>query len=90
MNSDFHILVPDNGVLRETDWYSQGTRDLIDLCSRLSIIEDLFSDESPFLVMDDPFVNLDDRSFQQLSVILHDIADKWQILYFTCHSSRNI
>lgn len=90
MNSDFHVLVSDNGILRETDWYSQGTRDLIDLCSRLAIIEDLFSDETPFLVLDDPFVNLDDSSLERLSSILRDISDRWQILYFTCHSSRNI
>lgn len=90
MNSDFHIVVSDSGILRETGWYSQGTRDLIDLCSRLSVIEDLFSDEPPFLVLDDPFVNLDDNSLKCLSSILHDIADRWQIIYFTCHSSREI
>lgn len=90
MTSDFHMLVSDNGVLRETGWYSQGTRDLIDLCSRLSIIEDLFPDERPFLLLDDPFVNLDDHSISCLSSILHTISDKWQILYFTCHSSRHV
>ncbi|MGN0357291.1 MAG: AAA family ATPase [Blautia sp.] len=90
INSDFHIIVSDGGILRETSWYSQGTRDLIDLCSRLAIIEDLFPDEAPFLVLDDPFVNLDEQCLHCLTDILHDIADKWQILYFTCHSSRNI
>lgn len=90
INSDFHVIVSDGGILRETNWYSQGTRDLIDLCSRLAIIEDLFPDEAPFLVLDDPFVNLDEQSLHCLTDILHDIAGKWQILYFTCHSSRNI
>lgn len=90
IDSNFRILVSDGGILRETAWYSQGTRDLIALCARLSIIEDLFPNEAPFLVLDDPFVNLDEPSLQCLSAILHDIADKWQLLYFTCHSSRNI
>lgn len=90
IDSNFHVLVSDGGILRETGWYSQGTRDLIDLCLRLSIIEDLFPDETPFLVLDDPFVNLDEPGLQCLSEILHGIADKWQIIYFTCHSSRNI
>lgn len=90
IDSNFHVLVSDSGILRETGWYSQGTRDLIDLCFRLSIIEDLFPDEAPFLVLDDPFVNLDEPSLHCMTDILHNIADKWQILYFTCHSSRNI
>lgn len=90
MDTNFHVLVSDGGVLRETGWYSQGTRDLIDLCSRLAIVEDLFPKEQPFLILDDPFVNLDDYSLQQISGILHSLADRWQILYFTCHSSRNI
>lgn len=90
MDSNFHMVISDNGMLRETGWYSQGTRDLIDLCSRLAIIEDLFSDEPPFLVLDDPFVNLDDSSLKCLSSILQEVADRWQIIYFTCHSSRDI
>lgn len=90
INSDFHVIISDGGILRETNWYSQGTRDLIDLCFRLSIVEDLFPDEAPFLVLDDPFVNLDEQSLHCLTDILHDIAGKWQILYFTCHSSRNV
>ena len=90
MNTDFHMLISDNGVLRDAQWYSRGTQDLIELCSRLAIIEDLFTEEAPFLVLDDPFVNLDNTSLQKLSLILKNISKKWQILYFTCHSSRNI
>ena len=90
IDSNFRVLISDGGILRETGWYSQGTRDLIDLCLRLSIIEDLFPDEAPFLILDDPFVNLDESGLQCLSEILHSIAEKWQIIYFTCHSSRSI
>lgn len=90
MDSNFHVLISDRNILRETGWYSQGIRDLIELCSRLAIIEDLFQDEPPFLILDDPFVNMDDSSMEHLSHIMRKLADKWQILYFTCHSSRNI
>ena len=90
INSDFHVLLSNEGILREAEWYSLGTRDLIDLCLRLSIIEDLFPSEQPFLILDDPFVNLDDFSLNKISSLLYDIGQKWQILYFTCHSSRNL
>lgn len=90
INSDFHVLLSNEGILREAEWYSLGTRDLIDLCLRLSIIEDLFPSEQPFLILDDPFVNLDDFSLNKISSLLYDIGQNWQILYFTCHSSRNL
>ncbi|MDO5410465.1 MAG: AAA family ATPase [Lachnospiraceae bacterium] len=88
MGADFHMLIPVEGILRETDWFSQGTRDLIDLCVRLAIIKDLFQAEPPFLILDDPFVNLDEENTSQLASILQKMSGEWQILYFTCHSSR--
>lgn len=88
INSDFQIILGSSGTLRSPDWYSQGTRDLIYFCSRLAIIEDAFAKEPPFLLLDDPFVNMDDSSLAQLSQLLSEIAPKWQILYFTCHTSR--
>lgn len=90
MTSDFKVLRFSQGQLRETDWYSQGVQDLTDLCIRLSIVEDLFPLEPPVLIFDDSFVNLDDATLDRVTQVLHKLAEKWQILYFTCHSSRNL
>lgn len=90
VSSDFKVLRFSQGQLRETDWYSQGIQDLTELCIRLSIIEDLFPTEAPVLILDDPFVNLDDDTLQQVSSFLHKLSEKWQILYLTCHTSRNL
>lgn len=89
MTSDFRILRFCQGKLRETDWYSQGIQDITDLCIRLSIIEDLFPRENPVLIFDDSFVNLDDIALKQVSQVLQKLAEKWQILYLTCHTSRD-
>ena len=85
LDSAFHALIPDHGILYHTDWFSKGTQDLIHFCIRLSIITDLYPDETPFLILDDPFVNLDDSARRQAADILNRLSDKWQIIYFTCH-----
>ena len=85
LDSDFRALIPDHGILYHTDWFSKGTQDLIHFCIRLSIITDLYPDETPFLILDDPFVNLDDSARRQAADILNRLSDKWQIIYFTCH-----
>ena len=90
LDSNFHIRLSDKGGFREAEWYSQGTQDLIHLCIRLSIIKDLFPEESPVLIFDDPFVNLDPSVFSQIQQILHSLSGQWQILYFTCHPSREL
>lgn len=85
LDSAFHALIPDHGILYHTDWFSKGTQDLIHFCIRLSIITDLYPDETPFLILDDPFVNLDDSARRQAAEILNRLSAKWQIIYFTCH-----
>ncbi|MDO5403069.1 MAG: AAA family ATPase, partial [Eubacteriales bacterium] len=55
---DFNASVEENGILRELDYYSQGYKDIVRLCQRLAITEALFQKEKPFIILDDPFVNL--------------------------------
>ena len=46
--------------------------------------------EKPFLVLDDPFVNLDEEKMAHGNELFGKISGEYQILYFTCHASRNI
>jgi uncharacterized protein YhaN len=39
-------------------------------------------------VLDDPFVNLDDRHLERALAMLRKQAERRQILYLVCHSSR--
>ena len=48
----------------------------------------MYPEEKPFLVLDDPFVNLDEEKVQHGNELLQKISGEYQILYFTCHSSR--
>ena len=78
----------ENGTKREMGYYSRGFRETLSLCSRLALIEALFEKEEPFVVLDDPFVNLDEKSLHGAGEVLRELAGRYQLIYFTCHSSR--
>ena len=88
MDGNFTVKLRRVGVARPTDAMSAGWRDVISLCARLSLVDALFEGETPFLVLDDPFANFDDDTAARAAQLLHRAAEKYQILYLTCHSSR--
>jgi uncharacterized protein YhaN len=42
------------------------------------------------LIMDDPFTNLDDWKIEAGKKFVEEIAEKYQIIYFTCSNSRSL
>ena len=76
------------GALRGSEYFSAGNRDFIGICIRLALIEALFEKEKPFLILDDPFVNLDDARISNAKLLLTEIAKEYQVIYLVCHSSR--
>ena len=46
------------------------------------------SGEAPFLLLDDPFVNLDEEHLSAARALLDRLAKELQILYFVCHVGR--
>jgi DNA repair exonuclease SbcCD ATPase subunit len=88
MDAQFHVKLRAAGAGRDSDAFSVGVRELIALCERLSLIDVMFEGERPFLVLDDPFANFDDATVERAYRLLAAIADRYQILYLSCHSSR--
>ena len=74
----------------EEGFLSAGVQDLVEICKRFALIDLVFSKEKPFIVLDDPFVNLDDVNLEVARHILKSLSQKYQIILLTCHSSRNI
>ena len=87
-NADFGISVMSEGLPRDPSLMSEGTRDLISLCRRMAMIDAMYPGEKPFLVLDDPFSNLDDERVNGGMRFLRDASLEYQILYLTCHESR--
>ena len=87
-DADFSISVMREGLPRDPSLMSEGTKDLISLCRRMAMIDAMYPGEKPFLVLDDPFANLDDERVKGGLRFLHSASLEYQILYLTCHRSR--
>ena len=85
---DGGMLLSYSGSTKSAEYLSQGYQDLVALCSRLALVDVLYADEKPILILDDPFTNLDDKKIKESLKLLHKIADERQTVYFTCHDSR--
>ena len=48
----------------------------------------LFTKEKPFLILDDPFTNLDDEKIKNAIDLIKKLSEEYQIIYFVCHDSR--
>ena len=78
------------GSTKKIDYLSTGYKDLVYICMRLSLVETLFENEEPFIVLDDPFINLDEEKMNKAIELLKSISKNYQIIYFICHESRNL
>lgn len=89
IDANINLKVHEQGELRDTRWLSAGYQDLIGVCMRLALVDAMYEDEKPFLILDDPFVNLDEEKVQEGNKLLLSVAEEYQVIYFTCHDSRN-
>ena len=85
---NLNVKLDQNGGKRDISYFSTGYQDLIYLCIRFSLIDALFEEENPFVILDDPFVNLDEQKIKNSLNLINKISNKYQIIYFVCHESR--
>lgn len=85
---DLKVTVDENGESKETEYYSKGYRNLFEICKRFALIDVLFTKEKPFIILDDPFTNLDDKKLSEMLGFIKSLSEEYQILYFVCHESR--
>ena len=88
IDANINLKLREQGELRETHWLSAGYQDLIGVCMRLALVDTMYQEEKPFLILDDPFVNLDQEKVACGNELLESVAKEYQVIYFTCHDSR--
>ena len=89
MDTSFKVKLREGGKTQHPESLSQGWRDAVQLCVRLSLAEALYAEgEKPPIILDDPFVNLDARRLSAAKQLLAALAKKYQILYLVCHEER--
>lgn len=82
------VTVDELGKQRDTNTLSSGYRDLIGICLRVALVDAMYQEEEPPLIMDDPFANFDDKKVNAGMDFVEKLAEKYQIIYFTCSASR--
>ena len=88
LDVNLNAEINEKGSNKKIDFFSTGYQDIIYICMRLSLIESLFEKEKPFIILDDPFVNLDEDKIQHAKELINNISKQYQIIYFACHESR--
>ena len=88
IDTEFNFTYEENGIRREIDYYSKGIQQLIVLCMRFSLVDCLFSEDKPFIILDDSFVDFDEANLSIIKEVLNKLKEEYQIIYFTCHESR--
>ena len=83
MDKDYRIFFERGGEIRDNKHLSAGQRCILSLAFRLSLIENAFDGEKPFVIMDDEHI-------EKTANFLKEIAKNEQIIYFCCHDSRKI
>ena len=85
---DFNVTIEEYGEQKVKDYYSRGYQNLIDICKRFALVDVLFTGEKPFIILDDPFYNLDENKINLALDLIEKLSNDYQILYLVCHQSR--
>ncbi len=75
---------PDGGEL------SRGTVDQLYLAARLALLDLIYRDAKPPLLLDDPFVKFDPDRRRQAVALCKEIAREHQVLLFTCSDDYDL
>ncbi|MCR5610016.1 MAG: AAA family ATPase [Lachnospiraceae bacterium] len=88
LDTSLNVHIKAYGTTKSVEYLSTGSRDLLGICSRLALVDAMYEGEKPFIILDDPFVNLDEEKILNALIFLEQISSDYQIIYFACHPSR--
>jgi len=77
------VFAPELGDWVDVSVLSQGTLDVVYLAARIGLVRLVTGDRRPPLVLDDPFVTLDDERAKRALALLKDISSDFQVIYLT-------
>ena len=80
---DIEVWAPERGDWVPLSALSQGTVDLVYLAARIGLVRLVTGDRRPPLVLDDPFVTLDDDRARRAFGLLRELTRDFQVIYLT-------
>ena len=85
VSENYSITLRNNDdSLMQAEYLSNGTWDQIYLALRLSFIDLIFQDTKVPIILDEAFVQYDDKRMQKALELLYSMKEKRQIIIFTC------
>ncbi len=88
LDTNLELRKREKGQLREISMMSRGHQDLIGICRRMAFLDAMYGKEKPPVFFDDPFAGLDEEKTEGGMSLLEEIADRYQVIYLTCHKDR--
>lgn len=83
-DANINLSVNKNGMLRNPRLLSKGYQDIVGVCMRLALADAMFEEEKPFVIFDDPFVNLDNNREKRAEAFINEIAKDRQVIFLSC------
>lgn len=87
---DLNLTINEKSGSKKPEFYSLGYQNLFEICKRFALIDVLYKDNMPFVVLDDPFTNLDQEKITASLELIKKLSKTRQIIYLTCHKTRAI
>jgi DNA repair exonuclease SbcCD ATPase subunit len=90
MDDNYLIRYDIVGGKREAKNLSEGEKAIMMLSLRFAVLDSMYKKRDSLIVLDDPFASLDSEKLPKAIALLKELSKDWQIIYFTCHESREI
>ncbi|MBI2763301.1 MAG: AAA family ATPase [Chloroflexi bacterium] len=82
-NLGIEVFAPERNDWVAVEALSQGTLDVVYLAARIGLVRLVTGDRRPPLILDDPFVTLDDTRATQALELLKRVSADFQVIYLT-------
>ncbi len=90
INSDLKVTVRTENGMKELEYLSAGTQDIVYISLRLALISTLFRKTSPTVVFDESFARLDDKRLSQMLKLLNITSKGMQCILLTSGSRERM
>jgi len=77
-----------DGEVIAYDRLSEGTQDVLSIALKLAMADKYLEDREGFIIMDDPFVDLDPQRQERAAAVIREFAEGKQVILFTCHPAH--
>ena len=76
IDTEWNVKEETNFGTKEFQYSSQGLQDIISFCQRINLIDEIYKKEKPVIILDDTFVNLDDKKLKIAKKIIKEKEHK--------------